>query len=256
VAQIERDALDDGVPVATALRKCIALGGKSGSAQLRDWATRELQGYSGEDELPDYRTIGAPLFVDAIVGGNVQVTHQQFPPSGLPDVVREHISEQLDLRQGAGTLEAYARQGEVRLQPPGAGDLARLMNIEGEGSAQHIVSLYWGVSPAAIEGVLDQVRTALTQLVAELQANMSGGENVPSAETANQAVNLVVTGKRARVQVTSAQASGVGTTATAGSGASAEQEHGFWTRWRRIGAFVVGTATIVGAIAAIITITQ
>lgn len=43
--QIERDVLDENVSVATALRKCVALGGRSGSAALRDWATRELEGY-------------------------------------------------------------------------------------------------------------------------------------------------------------------------------------------------------------------
>jgi hypothetical protein len=36
---------------------------------------------------------------------------------------------------------------------------------------------------------------------------MSGDETVPSAEAANQALNLVVTGRRSRVNVTTAQAS-------------------------------------------------
>jgi hypothetical protein len=250
IAQIEHDALDENVSVATALRKCIALGGKSGSAPLRDWATRELQGYGGGDELPPYREISAPLFVDGVVG-HVQATHQQFPPSGLPEVVRQDVSEQLDLRQGAGAIEAFARQrDEIKLQPPHGGDLVRLMNMENEDPTQHIISLYWGVSPAAIEGVLDGIRTALTQLVAELRANMAGDEQIPSAEAARQAVNVVVTGKRSRVNVTSAQASGnSAATVTAGP-----QESGFWTRWRKIGAFLVGTATIAGAVIAIVNV--
>jgi hypothetical protein len=235
VAQIERDALDDSVSVATALRKCVALGGESRSEPLRDWATRELQGYSNDEDVPDYRKIGAPLLVDAIVG-NMQVTHQQFPPSGLPDVVRENVSEQLDLRQGAGAIEAFARQrDEIKLQPPKAGDLVRLMNMERDDPTQSIISLYWGVSPVAIDGVLDGIRTALVQLVAELRASMPGDAEVPSAEAANQAVSVVATGKRARVIVTAAQASGAGAAATI----SRDSEHGFWTRWRKVGAFVV-----------------
>ena len=47
------------------LRKVVALGGRSGSAQLRDWATRELWGYGPNDDLPPYRRIGAPLQMDA-----------------------------------------------------------------------------------------------------------------------------------------------------------------------------------------------
>lgn len=250
IAQIEQDALDDSVSVATALRKCVALGGQSGSEQLRDWATRELQGYGNEEGVPDYRKIGAPLMVDAVVG-NVQVTHQQFPPSGLPDVVRGTVTEQLELRQGAGTIEAFVRQGdEIKLQPPKAGDLARLMNMEREDPTQNIISLYWAVSPVAIEGILDGIRTALVQLVAELRASMPGGAEVPSAEAANQAVHVVATGKHARVTVTAAQASGPGASATV----TGDSDNGSWPRWRKVGAFVVGLATIAGAVAAIIAI--
>jgi hypothetical protein len=42
IADIEQDALDEGASIAGALRKCVVLGGKSGSTKLRDWATREL----------------------------------------------------------------------------------------------------------------------------------------------------------------------------------------------------------------------
>lgn len=253
IAQIERDALDDGVPVATALRKCIVLGGKSDSEQLRDWATRELQGYHGQDDLPDYRVIAAPLVIDGIAG-NYQVTRQPFPPSALPDFAREHISERLELRDGVGSLEALAQQAEIKLAPPMATDLARYMNAQDDNPYQHIISIYWIVSPSAVRGVLDQVRTALTQLVAELRANMSGGEDVPSAEAANQAVSVVVTGKRSQVNVTTAQASGPGTaaTATAPDAQPEPEASGFWTRSRKIGAFIVGLASVVAAVIAVI----
>lgn len=50
IDQIERDALDEKASLASALRKCVSLGGKSRSDELRDWATRELKGYSGVDD--------------------------------------------------------------------------------------------------------------------------------------------------------------------------------------------------------------
>jgi AbiTii len=251
IAQIEKDALDDSVPVATALRKCVVLGGKSGSEPLRDWATRELKGYGGDDELPDYRIIRAPLLVDGIAG-NTQVSRQQIPASSIPDFARDRINEELKLRNGVGDLEALAKRDDIKLQPPHASDLVRLMNSEGENPYQHIVSLYWGVAAAALEGVLDQIRTALTQLVAELRANMSGDDAVPSAEAATQAVNVVVTGKRSRVSVNTAQAAGQGATATATVGGEPQPESGGWSRWRKIGAFIVGCATVAGVVAAIV----
>jgi hypothetical protein len=45
LSQIEEGALDSRVPLVDVLRKCVALGGQAGSAELRDWARRELDGY-------------------------------------------------------------------------------------------------------------------------------------------------------------------------------------------------------------------
>lgn len=253
LAQIERDVLDESAPLASALRKCVVLGGKSDSEQLRDWATRELQGYYGESELPDYRVVAAPLQIDGI-SGNYQVTGQQFPPSGLPEFAREHISEQVQLRDGVGGLEALANQPEIKLMPPMGGDLVRVMNSENSNPYQHINSLYWNVSPSALRGVLDHIRTALTQLVAELRATMDESDEIPSSEAANQAVSVVVTGERSNVKVTTAHSGGGSDTAiaTAEEVPPASAESPFWTRSRRVGAFIAGLATVVGAVAAVI----
>ena len=40
----EDSALDGESSVTDALRKCVALGGRAGSAELRTWASRELNG--------------------------------------------------------------------------------------------------------------------------------------------------------------------------------------------------------------------
>jgi AbiTii len=250
IEQIERDALDDSVPVATALRKCVVLGGRSGSEQLRDWATRELKGYQGDDDLPAYRVVAAPLRVDG-VAGNYHVTRQAFPPSALPDFARDKIKDEVELRDGVGSIEALLQMDEIKLSPPMASDLVRYMNAHNQQAYQHIESLYWQVSHAAIRGLLDQVRTSLTQLVAELRA-ISSDHAIPSAEAANQAVNVVVTGKRSQVHVATAQASGSHTVAKTSSQQPQIQDSPFWTRSRRIGAFVVGLATVAGAVVAII----
>jgi AbiTii len=210
LSQIQDDALDDSVAVATALRKCLVLGGETGSAKLRDWARHELEGYAGADPVPDYRVIHAPLKIDGIAG-NYQVTGEQIAPTRIPDFAREVVSERLELRYGVGSLEGLLQQADIKLQPPGASDLVRLMNAQ---DGTMIMSLYWGVSHAAIHGVLDQVRTALTRLVVELKDRMGDKDVIPDANAANQAVNIVI-GQDSTVQITTAQAAGVNASATA-----------------------------------------
>jgi hypothetical protein len=84
--------------------------------------------------------------------------------------------------------------------------------------------------------------------VAESRAGIDDSE-VPPVDQANQSINIAVAGNKARVTTTSAQAS-AGSNASIGTAQPAERL--FWTRSRRIGAFVVGAATIAGAIAAVL----
>jgi hypothetical protein len=134
--------------------------------------------------------------------------------------------------------------------PSGAADLVRYMNAKRGDPYQTIISLYWSVSHATVQGVLAQIRNALVRLVAELHANMSRDQELPSAEAAAQAVSVVVTGKRSRVVVTTAQASGASTATASSQPQPAESD--FWTRSRRLGAFVVGAFSVAAAVVAIL----
>src|SRR3954451_2989213 len=144
--QIERDALEESVSVATALRKCIALGGRSGSQALRDWAARELDGYYGSNDLPEYRIVPAAIQLD-VMTANVHIQGQAVPPSALPEPARGHIKERVQLQDGIGQIEDLANQADIKIALPGGADLVRLMNAESGNPYQHIDRLYWAVSP-------------------------------------------------------------------------------------------------------------
>ena len=250
--QIERDVLNESASVAGALRKCLALGGQSGSQELRDWATVELQGYKDLEvtPLPDYRVVPAPLMIDGF-SANAHVKGQTISPSVLPDFVRDDIKSEVEFRGGIGELEALIAQGEregiVRIGLPMGSEIARFMNSDLQYQYSSVERIYWGVVPAAIRGVTDQVRTALTQLVAELRAATPRGDEIPSSEAVHQAIQVAVHGKRARVSVTTAQASGEAT-ATVPAPEPEAPETGFWTRPKKIGAFIVGVSGVAGAI--------
>ena len=84
LAQIEADVVDAMVPLSSLLQKCIVLGGQAGSEKMRDWARRELNGYAGADNVPDYRHVPAALM--AMItnragdnGGTVRIDDSVFP---------------------------------------------------------------------------------------------------------------------------------------------------------------------------------
>ncbi|AZN29367.1 hypothetical protein EJO69_02880 [Flaviflexus salsibiostraticola] len=124
LTEIERDLLDN-VSVANVLRKLILLGGRAGSAELRDWAAQELRGYADVhvDDLPAYRKIPAIIQMDAVVGPH-QVSHQTVGPHELPEEAREHITNQVPFYQGIGEIQAMidgSGEGKtVRISLPGS----------------------------------------------------------------------------------------------------------------------------------------
>lgn len=253
LGEIEQAALDESVPVTTALRKCLALGGHAGSAELREWASRELHGYIGhEKELPDYRRIRSPLLMDGIDGGFV-VRGRMVSIIDLPEVAREDISDELELTHPIGKIEGMGRQAEARggslqMGPAAAAELAAMMTHEIR--RMQVERVYWSVSAADFRGVVDGVRTALTELVAEMRAGTGPGAQAPPAEVASQAVQIAVYGDKNRITL-NAPIAGEGGTAIALTEPAEAEQSGFWTTFRRIGAAIVGLATVAGAIAAI-----
>jgi AbiTii len=239
--EIDEEAPDHRAPIADVLRKAIALGDKAGSAELRDWATHELLGYAHGDELPQYRRIAAPLHMDTR-----PVRGRALSPIELPSFAQDAVTNIVRLRKGIAEIEGLAGEcllGDlVRIEPRGSQELVSYMNSQPKWSGR-IERIYWSVSPAVLLAVVDQVRTTLTILVAEINATMPEGTTTPPAEVATNAVNVAVTGKRNKIKFLARQANGPSTTT------SPDERP---PRWLRIaGVVLLGLVAIAGTIFAL-----
>lgn len=249
--EIERDVLDESKSLASALLKCLSLGGHAGSADLREWAARELYGYPSREDLPDYRLVTAPLLMDGFPPG-AQFRGKSVSVIELPKEAREAISDELPLTYGVAQIEGLIRQAESRggsipLGPPAGAELALMMTHE-VGRYQ-VERIYWSVNAAVLRGVTSVMRGKLIELVAEMRAGTVQGEGIPPPAIAEQAVQFVLYGKGHRITLATA---GEGGTAIAAFQDGASDERGFWTRSRRVGAAIVGLAGIVSAVAAVL----
>ncbi len=246
LVQIERDLLAEK-PLDTLLRKLLLIGGAAGSPELREWAASELRGYPGDLPLPGYRTVNAPLQIDGAVPGGY-VRHQTISPGELPEFARDAMEELVPLRMGVREIQIMIDQHRsdriVKLQPPGASGLVQYMNGTGMASG-HIERIYWSVSTISLEGVLDQVRTRLAELIAELRSGTPRGQDLPSPTQASNAVNFVINGRGNRVNISQASDGSV-------ISSQAEGRPRFWTKARVLGAGVVGVATVVGTVVTIV----
>lgn len=243
--QIEAGALGTA-PLADLLRKCLMLGGRSGSAAMMDWAGRELNGYDSPEELPNYRNVSAPLQMDGSSGMN-QFRGMSISVLQLPDFAQASISGQIPLMYSVGEIEALVRVAgnngdlSVKLSPPMSAELVAYMNGVSQEPHQHIDRIYWSLHPAVLEGVLDRVRTNLVALMAELRLVYPMGDSMPSSEVADQAVSVVVGGSRNRVTVATAGTQGT----TSIDERPTLDSSPWWRSARGVWAIAVGGATIV-----------
>jgi hypothetical protein len=246
LSQIERGAADGRSDLADVLRQCITLGGHARSAELRDWARRELDGYRGA-EVPSYRRLEAPLLLDGLQG-HWQLRRKQISVYDLPDFAQEAMREGLTIPFGIAELERLARKSDpIDLQPAGADDLVYFMNHSAGYNVQ-VERLYYSASPTSIHGIVDQIRTNLVALAAELRASAVASDGVPTAAAADQAVKVVVKGF-ARVNVA------VGENAIASATSNNPVTNGrdaarvpSWIRGPWV--IAIGVTTILGGIAA------
>ena len=257
IEQIEREVHDPNVPIANVLRLCVTLGGRTGSTALRDWATRELQGYPSEDDVPSYRVIGASLYIDNANRAGAKRIPQRISPQALPKEIRESIREEVRFTEPIAVLEKRAAETEeLRLTFGNSEQVAQYMTQEGWKSGQIpqrqvVAGVYWLVNPVEIAGVVDQVRTALTVLVAELTTVVESDDALTSAD-ADGALSRAVPGIEIsgdnNTVVVNHGANAQNTTKVKSAGHKGESEPGNRT-WKVIGWVVAFIVALIGTIA-------
>ncbi|MFD3441090.1 hypothetical protein ACFWU3_26680 [Streptomyces sp. NPDC058685] len=116
------------------------------------------------------------------------------------DLSRERgLGESAPIRQGVRELEGLIAISDsmIHLSPPGSAEYVLEMTrqqLQNGNESTEFTSLYWAIAKPSIEGVLDHIRTRLTQFVAEVRAVMPAGQQNPEPSqidsAAQQALNI------------------------------------------------------------------
>jgi hypothetical protein len=187
---IEILSSNDGV-LTEALIKTKVLLHKIGHKELVVWVNKELNGYSGEDELPDYRIIPAQVLVSA-TNGAYEVSSHPVPMLHLDKGFRD-MWEQAKLTQSLAVIEkiVHSSDGDT-LQSPIPMEANGMLS---KGLANsYMVQRAWSEIPVAgVSNILMQVRSRLLDFVLELSsefAELESDKEVKEAAGKFDASNL------------------------------------------------------------------
>jgi len=104
-------AVDHKEPLADVLRKCVVLAYRLKNESLKTWVQKELDGYAGSDEVPDYRQIssGAKGLLIGPTGSSIR--DQPIPPSILDEDLQD-FATRVKLRQPVASYEVSIGENE------------------------------------------------------------------------------------------------------------------------------------------------
>ncbi len=183
LAQIEADVIDESKPVSGILRTCVLLARRAKAPRLREWALKELEGYSPDDSCPPYRTFISPMYIDGYNPFS-RFTKQVISPlsaAGMP--MKDLLSEPVNLQHSIDAIEAMVKEpgDSIMLSP---GNVAMLLTYLNHGlpNGGGITACYWSLPRTDVQAVLGQVRTSVMKFVDELQAEIEDSGEQPSPE--------------------------------------------------------------------------
>jgi hypothetical protein len=194
-------AADESVPVAGLLRMVKVVASRIANAPLIGWVDKELRGYPGDGEVPDYRGPYPAHVLSEWSGLGSIARNVPLARNSVPHGMRDIGAFEVTFYEPVAELEQHAQStGVIAYQWPSSA-IAILNRQMQSGSWPDInpgyglVAAYRTISSARAKSVLDNVRTRVVELALELEkvvpaADVSGTA-IPDAATITNINNVI-----------------------------------------------------------------
>ena len=167
VIELQRNALDRDVSVADLLRKALVVARKLKIKEFEDWISKELDGYSNNSEIPDYREMDGRL-----EGLN---PYRGWRPIAFPNTESEKMISKRKSGQRIAEIEnLLADQADMIAQMSLSPEQQQLI-CQAIGSQ---IEIRLTISDASLVGVLDTVRNIILNWALKLEEDGMLGEGM------------------------------------------------------------------------------
>ncbi len=181
--EIYKGALDEHTNLAEVLRHCVVLGHRLKYDPLKEWANRELNGYSSEDQLPSYRVLNSRLIGNYVIPGYQLKSHAVemhiFPKDQIKDLLT------ISLKNEIAVLQAWEKDDPIRLSP-NHNNLENYITSK-IGHGQYCTSVWLELDRSQIVGLLSQIRNRIMEFVLNIEDEIGGA---PLSQVASQPQTL------------------------------------------------------------------
>ncbi|AFL68547.1 hypothetical protein [Sulfurospirillum barnesii] len=148
-----------------ALIKTKVLLHKMGEKSLLTWVNNEINGYSHDDIVPEYRIILTSIYGTATNGYTTRWNNYRLPTNHLNKKMQEQLSTQ-EMRESISALDLLSKS-ESTLQAPLPTEWCSLFS-KGLAQGIYVESSYKQISQSQILQILTQIRSRLLDFLLEL----------------------------------------------------------------------------------------
>ena len=187
--RIEEAAIDG--EVVQALLLCQKLGGDADSADLREWAERELEGYPHGELPPEYRRVPGQLLASGAAPMR-RLPAVPIPMEALPEPERSVYDKGIPVLNSISEIAERATGGTVAVRPSNVVRILNAVNSSNE-ALTRFDDIYFGITGPAFGTVVAVVRSRIVKLVAQLRESLCAGQQLDSAAV-GAAVSEAITG--------------------------------------------------------------
>lgn len=169
VREIRDEVVDTKTSLSATLRKAKILAASLANNEFRTWVDSELNGYSGNKELPEYRQLNSPVLGNFSGPFGKSVTGYQLPVALMPDHFKD-MARAVPLGHPIKVVETYAATAKEELRCPWPTDAVLLLRDKVRLSGGfEVIEIYQPISKAQLDGILDAVRNRLLNFILALQ---------------------------------------------------------------------------------------
>jgi AbiTii len=194
ISDIINELIDTEKSISAPLLKTKVLASRTHNAELLDWVSNELEGYSLKDTLPKYRIYRCQV-IGTFTVGYTQYNDQQIPTAGLPESLEDSIRsvEFYQSISGLENLYKSSTSGVLEMALP-----AELTGIIGNNWQKmgnpylHLINARKKVAAAAVNEVISVVRNRLLDFMLKIDEEYGNITDITDLKTKKEEINTIM----------------------------------------------------------------
>lgn len=193
ITDIVNQLTDTSTSLTSILLKVKVFAVRLKNQRLIDWVTKEIEGYNGDDVLPDYRISNCNIYGN-VMNGRWKLTNYLIPMDGLQPEIRDAV-EKFKFYQGVSGLE-HLLSGKsttvgIAVQPEILNYLTRNLQNLGNPYAE-IYSATREISSGAIEHAISMIRSNALNIMIEIEKEFGYKIDMEKLMARNNDVNKTI----------------------------------------------------------------